>query len=230
MQRHCRLNGRQPANGAVTARHDERTGDSLNGTGGSAPLVRGRQLTAVIADYDARIERELVPRRASPLWRLRRATAIETDLLRIQAEILRERRSAGRPARSPTSSAGLGSQAHPVLAATADAGGDAVPWTAGGSPCCDAPTWTSTPISPARQLTLSFQRLANLVSAIFERLGRYEAALARQGERGDVGRSRMPLIEVYGTVNSSQHASLTNLQISFFRSLGLHSLVSPATA
>jgi hypothetical protein len=29
-------------------------------------------------------------------------------------------------------------------------------------------------------LTLSFQRLANLDSAIFERLGRYEAALARQ--------------------------------------------------
>ena len=30
-------------------------------------------------------------RLASLLWRIRRATAIETDLLRIQAEILRER-------------------------------------------------------------------------------------------------------------------------------------------
>jgi hypothetical protein len=50
---------------------------------------------AVIADYDARtaVERELVLRLASLLWRLRRATAIETDLLRIQAEILRERRN-----------------------------------------------------------------------------------------------------------------------------------------
>src|ERR1700736_6762363 len=49
---------------------------------------------AVIADYDAQtaVERELVLRLASLLWRLRRATAIETDLLRIQAEILRERR------------------------------------------------------------------------------------------------------------------------------------------
>src|ERR1700738_674439 len=48
---------------------------------------------AVIADYDAQtaVERELVLRLASLLWRLRRATAIETDLLRIQAEILRER-------------------------------------------------------------------------------------------------------------------------------------------
>src|SRR4051794_25175900 len=49
---------------------------------------------AVIADYDARtaVERELVLRLASLLWRLRRATSIETDLLRIQAEILQDRR------------------------------------------------------------------------------------------------------------------------------------------
>src|SRR5271168_4232695 len=49
---------------------------------------------AVIADYDARtaVERELVLRLASLLWRLRRTTAIETDLLRIQAEILHDRR------------------------------------------------------------------------------------------------------------------------------------------
>src|ERR1700681_2964681 len=50
---------------------------------------------AVIADYDAQtaVERELVLRLASLLWRLRRATAIETDLLRIQAEVLRDRRN-----------------------------------------------------------------------------------------------------------------------------------------
>jgi hypothetical protein len=47
----------------------------------------------IIADYDAQtaVERELVLRLASLLWRIRRATGIETDLLRIQAEILRER-------------------------------------------------------------------------------------------------------------------------------------------
>ena len=49
---------------------------------------------AIIADYDARsaVERELVLRLASLLWRLRRATMIETELLRIQAEVLRDRR------------------------------------------------------------------------------------------------------------------------------------------
>jgi hypothetical protein len=49
---------------------------------------------AIIADYDARtaVERELVLRLASLLWRLRRATMIETELLKIQAEV-RDRRS-----------------------------------------------------------------------------------------------------------------------------------------
>jgi hypothetical protein len=50
---------------------------------------------AVIADYEAQtaVERELVLRLASLLWRIRRATSIETDLMRVQAEILRDRRS-----------------------------------------------------------------------------------------------------------------------------------------
>src|SRR6266567_3653533 len=58
---------------------------------------------AIIADYDARtaVERELVLRLASLLWRIRRATAIETDLLRIQAEILRDRRHQPRPQAQP---------------------------------------------------------------------------------------------------------------------------------
>ncbi len=45
---------------------------------------------AIIADYDAQsaVERELVLRLASALWRLRRATAIETGLFEIQAEHL----------------------------------------------------------------------------------------------------------------------------------------------
>ena len=51
----------------------------------------------IISDYCAEtaVARELVLRLASLLWRLRRATAIETDLLEIQAEILRERRLTG---------------------------------------------------------------------------------------------------------------------------------------
>src|SRR5271169_5163966 len=45
---------------------------------------------AIIGDYDAQsaVERELVLRLASLLWRLRRATTIETGLFEIQAQHL----------------------------------------------------------------------------------------------------------------------------------------------
>jgi hypothetical protein len=51
---------------------------------------------AIIADYDAQsaVERELALRLASVLWRLRRATAMETGLFEIQANNLREFRQA----------------------------------------------------------------------------------------------------------------------------------------
>jgi hypothetical protein len=47
---------------------------------------------AIIADYHAQsaVERELVLRLASLLWRLRRATTMETGLFEIQANHLRE--------------------------------------------------------------------------------------------------------------------------------------------
>lgn len=45
---------------------------------------------AIIADYDAQsaVERELVLRLASALWRLRRATAMVTGLFAIEADHL----------------------------------------------------------------------------------------------------------------------------------------------
>ena len=56
---------------------------------------------AIIADYDAQsaVERELVLRLASLLWRLRRATTMETGLFEIQADHLRA--SSGRLATLP---------------------------------------------------------------------------------------------------------------------------------
>jgi len=49
---------------------------------------------AITADYDAQsaVERELVLRLASILWRLRRATMMETALFEIEAEHGRDRR------------------------------------------------------------------------------------------------------------------------------------------
>jgi len=58
---------------------------------------------AVIADYDAQsaVERELVLRLASILWRLRRATTFETGLFEIQAEHLRAYRQSRHLSDSP---------------------------------------------------------------------------------------------------------------------------------
>ena len=121
---------------------------------------------AVIADFDARtaVEHELLLRLASLLWRLRRATAIETDLIRIQAEILRDR-SQGRRLKKLNNVASPTLVTAPVRNEQGDEKDD--------EPC--------RPISqPARQLTLCFQRLANFDNGLFERLGRYESAIARQ--------------------------------------------------
>ena len=126
---------------------------------------------AIVADYDARtaVERELVLRLASLLWRLRRATMIETELLRIQAEVLRDRRS---------SYFGVGSRntqsAIPAVQDIAETESD--PWPADHSTSRFAPQ----PVNSARDLAHCFLRLANLDNGIFERLGRYESALSRQ--------------------------------------------------
>jgi hypothetical protein len=57
---------------------------------------------AIISDYNAEtaVERELVLRLASLLWRLRRIVTIETHLFQIQAEILLDRRNEFAPFRS----------------------------------------------------------------------------------------------------------------------------------
>ena len=138
---------------------------------------------AVIADYDAQtaVERELVLRLASLLWRLRRATAIETDLLSIQAEILRDRRdqtrSQGQPERPQAMSFRVIETAIPLRDLSAD------DWNELESRRADhQATFSTSPsrgIAP-RDLALCFQRLANLNEAVFERLGRYETALWRQ--------------------------------------------------
>jgi hypothetical protein len=70
---------------------------------------------AIIAD-DAHnaVEHELVLRLASLLWRIRRATGIETDLLRIQAKIIREREAGRGRAASPARNAAHSQVAAPL--------------------------------------------------------------------------------------------------------------------
>jgi len=127
-------------------------------------------------DAQTAVERELVLRLASLLWRLRRATSIETDLLRIQAEILRDRREQTR-SRAAATSFRL-SKRDPLRDQSADG-------------CNDREFRRATiklllPFPSARRETYTtnlahcFQRLTNLNDGVFERLGRYETTLWRQ--------------------------------------------------
>jgi hypothetical protein len=115
---------------------------------------------AIISDYNAEtaVERELVLRLASLLWRLRRIIAIETDLFAIQAEIVRDRRNELAPVYDELSD-------QTTDHATRDEG--------------DRVNRKDASFS-ARELTYCFLKLGNLESGAFERLGRYNAALWKQ--------------------------------------------------
>jgi len=123
----------------------------------------------VIADYDAQsaVERELVLRLASLLWRLRRATTIESGLFKIQAKHLlqfRERKQAHRERQRIINS---------VYATEEDTQQD------DDEPNSGSPS-TVEPADPFDDLTRAFIRLSNLPTYPLDRLSRYEATLWRQ--------------------------------------------------
>lgn len=125
---------------------------------------------AIIADYEAHSagKRELVLRLASLLWRLRRATTIETGLFEIEAEKLNmggEARHVGPVSREVVHA--LFGPRKPVSSS------DELPASCGlrrAEPLID----------PAADLTRCYLRLANLPNFAHDRLSRYEAALWRQ--------------------------------------------------
>jgi hypothetical protein len=132
---------------------------------------------AIVVDYDAQsaVERELVLRLASLLWRLRRATSMETGLFAMQADQLHEFRQAR--------------QIHPnsrkivyAMFARADQI-DADPDQASHGMATGMQTLPSSgrePVDPAADLARCFLRLANLPSFVLDRLSRYEGVLWRQ--------------------------------------------------
>jgi hypothetical protein len=128
---------------------------------------------AITADYDAQsaVERELVLRLASILWRLRRATTMETGLFEIQAEHLRDRR---RNQQMLPSSRELihtlfdrgNPSDRPFFKTAADRGWHGI-----------------MPHDDNIELARCFLRLANLPNFALDRLSRYEATLWRQAGR-----------------------------------------------
>jgi len=128
---------------------------------------------AVIVDYDPRtaVERELLLRLASLLWRLRRATSIETALLGLQAEIGRNRDSQHRPEIFGAKGFCGRSQQENTDQNDGNSSGEAALDQGRCSTACS---------ENARELALSFQRLTNFDNGAFDRLGRYESRLWRQ--------------------------------------------------
>jgi hypothetical protein len=131
---------------------------------------------SITADYDAQsaTERELVLRLASLMWRLRRATAIESGLFKIQARHLlqfRQKRQAHRDRQKIIQAmyqhaATIGDPAQPTNDLTDDS-------DTGPKPNLEY-------VDGSDDLTHSFVRLSNLPTYPLDRLSRYEATLWRQ--------------------------------------------------
>ena len=130
---------------------------------------------AVTADYDAQsaVERELVLRLASVLWRLRRATAIENGLFKIHARHLLQLRRARRAHQQRqqiienfySNAVAISDSAEPVETNT-----DHGLQVDAQSPRADE----------FDDLTRSYIRLTNVPACPLDRLSRYEATLWRQ--------------------------------------------------
>ena len=128
---------------------------------------------ALTADFDAQsaVERELVLRLASLLWRLRRATAIESGLFKIQARHLlqfRQRRRTHQERQAIIDSVSRDD------VATEDH------MRQNEDELTSSPQSTVGPADRSDDLTRSFVRLSNLPTYPLDRLSRYEATLWRQ--------------------------------------------------
>ena len=121
---------------------------------------------AVAAEYDAEsaVQRELVLRLANLLWRLRRATSIETTLFELAGEMPLTSEETEQP--KPKHTGGPGS--FPTLVGMS-------------SRAADEKSQAS--LDTPRELASRFLRLAKLDDVVFDRLNRYELALWRQARQ-----------------------------------------------
>jgi hypothetical protein len=129
---------------------------------------------AVTADYDAQtaVERELVLRLASVLWRLRRATSIESGLFKIQARHLLQFRPQHQAQRARQTTI-HGVYRNGISSEGAMGQIEDEPIDAGSQ-------LTHNAADPVDDLTHAFVRLSKLPTHPLDRLSRYEAALWRQ--------------------------------------------------
>ena len=126
---------------------------------------------AVTAGYDAQtaVERELVLRLASLLWRLRRASAIEAGLFEVQARQLLQHQQGRRAHQAPQS-----------IVDSLQRSANTEDETRQDHVEVDFETASAGPVDEANHLTRAFVRLTDLPNYPLDRLSRYEARLWRQ--------------------------------------------------
>jgi hypothetical protein len=136
---------------------------------------------AVVAEYDPQsvIARELVARLASLLWRLRRATAIETGLFAMQADPLASFKQSLNLSVHPESPAGLHRGRGAGDLASGKSSAEHEPHTK------DHFNISADHFVKLRgpNLVQCFLRLASSPNFAFDRLSRYEGSLWRQAEQ-----------------------------------------------
>jgi hypothetical protein len=115
--------------------------------------------SAIIADFSPQstVDYELVAQLASLLWRLRRAVAIESGIMQIHGEILRERRHLS------------------VSTETQSGWAKILPQTIQGASVVDEGIAVKN-----LEVARIFLRVTNLEYNLLERLGRYESVLSRR--------------------------------------------------
>ena len=130
---------------------------------------------AIIADYDAEsaVERELVLRLASLLWRLRRATTMETGLFHIQAEQLLDHQADAESRKSLYALFGRTDSVDCDRARLDNLGSRGRATSGAALNSAD----------PSADLASCFFGLTNLPSYALDRLSRYEAILWRQARQ-----------------------------------------------
>jgi hypothetical protein len=134
---------------------------------------------AIIADYNAQsaVERELILRLASLLWRLRRATAMETGILQLQAEGLQELNELSQVRPDPQQMVYDTLMARRKMVPERHAPGrQAEDFVLQGN----SGFGSRGSADPTRELARCFVHLANIPTGLLERLSRYEATLWRQ--------------------------------------------------
>src|SRR4051812_34034979 len=169
----CRSTGPTTADGKLRSRRNAvrhgLTAETIIGALEDADDYKAFE-AAVTADYDAQsaVERELVLRLASLLWRIRRATTMETGLFEIQARhVLAFRKSRDAQQNLIRRLFGPTNLDHEDV----ELDSEHIAQSANSRPYAD---------HCSTDLAQCYLRLANLPSYPLDRLSRYEAALWRQ--------------------------------------------------